>query len=195
MFGLYQRVRRLRLKRRAEAAPIPAARWAATIAELPVLAGLTHEERARLHRLASLFLHDKIFEPAGGMRLDDAARTRIAALAALPILGLDYGWYDGWRTIIVYPGSFVRPRSQFDDIGVQHEWEEILTGESWELGPVVLSWADVEASGQGEGYNVVVHEMAHKLDMRNGPRTVSHPSPGASTAAPGPPISAPPSRT
>jgi Mlc titration factor MtfA (ptsG expression regulator) len=52
--------------------------------------------------------------------------------------------------------------------GIHHEWEEVLSGESWELGPVVLSWADVEVSGMGDGYNVVIHEMAHKLDMRNG---------------------------
>ena len=33
---------------------------------------------------------------------------------------------------------------------------------------MVLSWQDVEYSGLGEGYNVVIHEFAHKLDMLNG---------------------------
>jgi Mlc titration factor MtfA (ptsG expression regulator) len=33
---------------------------------------------------------------------------------------------------------------------------------------MVLSWEDVEHSGQGEGFNVVIHEFAHKLDMKNG---------------------------
>jgi len=37
-----------------------------------------------------------------------------------------------------------------------------------QLGPVVLSWEDVKDAGQGRGYNVVIHEMAHKLDARNG---------------------------
>jgi len=37
-----------------------------------------------------------------------------------------------------------------------------------ELGPVVLSYRDVEDSGWGDGYNVVIHEMAHKLDLRSG---------------------------
>ena len=32
----------------------------------------------------------------------------------------------------------------------------------------MLSWEDVAASGRLEGYNVVIHEMAHKLDMLNG---------------------------
>lgn len=33
---------------------------------------------------------------------------------------------------------------------------------------MVLSWQDVEYSGLGEGYNVVIHEFAHKFDMKNG---------------------------
>ena len=37
-----------------------------------------------------------------------------------------------------------------------------------ELGPVILSYRDVEDSGWGDGYNVVIHEMAHKLDHRSG---------------------------
>ena len=37
-------------------------------------------------------------------------------------------------------------------------------------GPVTLSWEDVAASGDSaqEGYNVVIHEFVHKLDMRDG---------------------------
>ena len=31
---------------------------------------------------------------------------------------------------------------------------------------MILSWADAERSG--DGYNVVIHEFAHKLDMLNG---------------------------
>ena len=43
-------------------------------------------------------------------------------------------------------------------------------GESWHRGPVVLSWKDVlrGASDAGDGYNVVLHEFAHKLDEENG---------------------------
>lgn len=43
-----------------------------------------------------------------------------------------------------------------------------MTGESWLAGPVVLSWADAEMRGDEHGYNVVIHEFAHKLDMLNG---------------------------
>jgi len=42
-----------------------------------------------------------------------------------------------------------------------------MAGEAWGRGPVILSWADV-LSGKKPGHNVVIHEMAHKLDMLNG---------------------------
>jgi len=37
-------------------------------------------------------------------------------------------------------------------------------------GPVMLSWRDVRGAGQGaaSGYNVVIHEFAHVLDMADG---------------------------
>ena len=43
-----------------------------------------------------------------------------------------------------------------------------MTGESWLEGPVILSWEDAGSGGDGSGYNVVIHEFAHKLDMLNG---------------------------
>jgi Mlc titration factor MtfA (ptsG expression regulator) len=168
MFSPLGILRDRRRRRLLEQVPLPDPVWTGAVAELPVFDGLTEAELARLRRLATLFCREKIFEPAGGMALDDFHRARIAALACLPILSLDLDWYDGWRTVIVYPGQFIRPRSEFDNIGVMHEWEDILTGEAWERGPVVLSWADIEHSGWCEGYNVVIHEMAHKLDMLNG---------------------------
>jgi Mlc titration factor MtfA (ptsG expression regulator) len=33
---------------------------------------------------------------------------------------------------------------------------------------VILAWPGVLASGGWEGYNLVIHELAHKLDMLNG---------------------------
>jgi len=47
-----------------------------------------------------------------------------------------------------------------------------MAGEAWLGGPVLLSYEDVALSAdEGQrvaGYNVVIHEFAHKLDMRNG---------------------------
>lgn len=55
-----------------------------------------------------------------------------------------------------------------DEDGVIHQHYQVMSGEAWPQGGVIFSLADVEASGQCDGYNVVIHEMAHKLDMHNG---------------------------
>jgi Mlc titration factor MtfA (ptsG expression regulator) len=49
---------------------------------------------------------------------------------------------------------------------VIHEYDDVLSGEAWEGGPLIISWHDVQMAG--DGYNVVIHEFAHKLDMLNG---------------------------
>jgi len=55
---------------------------------------------------------------------------------------------------------------------VVHLTNDPMAGEAWLGGPVVLSYEDVAlAADERErvaGYNVVIHEFAHKLDMRNG---------------------------
>ena len=148
--------------------PLADAAWRGVLHEHPILAGLAGDEARKLRELAVLFLHEKIFEPVRGLRLTEPMRLTIAVQCCLPVMNLGVDWLEGWRTVIVYPGAFVRKREQFDIAGVMHEWEEAISGEAWKLGPLILSWADVEASGHGEGYNVAIHEIAHKLDLLNG---------------------------
>ncbi|MEW6037757.1 MAG: M90 family metallopeptidase [Pseudomonadota bacterium] len=166
---IFKFFRDLRRRRILKKYPIDPEAFRAAIVELALFARLSEGERENLRRLTTLFLHEKVFESSGNLALTEAMKIRIAALACLPVLHLDLDWYAGWSTVLVFPAEFVRPREAMDDIGVMHEWEETVGGEAWELGPVILSWADVEASGQCDGYNVVIHEMAHKLDMLNGP--------------------------
>ncbi len=143
--------------------------WQALRSSLPVLGRLSPEQQQRLRELALLFLHEKNFEPARGMVLDDPKRLRIAALACLPILELGIDAYADVASIVVYPDEFiVRDREYEDEDGVVHTGDDVLSGEAWERGPVILAWNEVEASGLGEGFNVVVHEFAHKLDMLSG---------------------------
>jgi Mlc titration factor MtfA (ptsG expression regulator) len=163
---LLRRWRRRRILRRFA---IPDSLWEETLAEAPALARLEPDDRARLRELALLFLHEKRIEPSAGFALDDAMRVRIAALACLPVLNLGLDCYSGFVAVVVYPDEFViRDRETVDEDGVVHTEDAVLTGEAWEHGPVILSWQDVEASGQGAGYNVVAHEFAHKLDMQSG---------------------------
>lgn len=135
---------------------------------LPLFAGLLEAERNALRELAARLLADKALTPVSGAVLDPRTRVFIAAQAVLPIMNLGYRAYQGWREIILYPGEFIPDREVTDDYGVVHRVRHPLSGEAWEGGPLVLSLDDVASSGLCQGYNVVIHEFAHKLDMRNG---------------------------
>jgi len=141
--------------------------WQAIMAA-PVFDGLTGDQHARLRELALQLLADKAFSGAGGLEVEDAMATVIAAFAALPVLNLGYDWYEDWREIVVYPGEYVYDGEQMDAAGVVHRVQHVRSGEAMQGGPMVLSWQDIEHSGHGDGFNVVIHEFAHKLDMKNG---------------------------
>jgi Mlc titration factor MtfA (ptsG expression regulator) len=158
-------------RRRILARHRPDARlWRRVRARLPFLAGLSAEEERRLLELAIVFLAEKEITPVRGAVLSDADRLSIAVQACLPVLELGLDWYDGWVGIVVHPRDFRVSRSETDELGVVHEWDDALAGESWPGGPVVLSWAALDEAGRVEqgGANVVIHEFAHKLDMGDG---------------------------
>ncbi len=129
---------------------------------------LSTDERARLKQLVILFLAEKPINGAGKLNIDNGARLAIAIQACMLILNLDLDWYKSWTEVIIYPGEFVARHEEVDEAGVVHIIEEPMSGESWEHGTVILSWADVQQADQGDGYNVVIHEFAHQIDMLNG---------------------------
>ena len=142
--------------------------WLQTLNRYDFLRVLAPEERLRLRDHVSLFLHGKTMHGAGGLALHEDMRLAIAAQACILILNLDIDFYRGWSEIIVYPDEFVAEYEFTDDDGVVHSVREPMSGESWLGGPLILSWADADRAGQGSGYNVVIHEFAHKIDMLNG---------------------------
>lgn len=154
------------LSGKREAKPLPEDLWQETLKALPFLDGLSPDETSRLRQLAERFLAEKEFAAAGGLVLTDTMCVSIAVQGCLPILNLGLGWYRDWVGVVVYPDEFVIPRMVEDEFGVVHEYDDIASGEAWEGGPVLVSWND--ALMAGEGYNVVIHEFAHKLDMRGG---------------------------
>ena len=105
-----------------------------------------------------------------GLELDAHARMQLAALCCLPLLGFGVEGLRGWSQLLVYPEAFRVQRSHVDATGVLHEYEDELIGESWESGPLILSWADVRAdlADPHAGFCVAIHEMAHKLDALDG---------------------------
>ena len=149
---------------------IPDALWAQVLAVYPFIAARDVQTLAELRRLCSLFLSRKEFHGAQGLLVTDAMAVAIAAQACLPILRLGLSSYDGFIGIVVHPDEVVARREVVDDDGVVHHYDEWLTGEAMEGGPVMLAWADVETAGltADVGYNVVIHEFAHVLDMGDG---------------------------
>ncbi len=157
-------------KRLLQKHAIDATLWRRATSALPFLAGLPAGKEQRLKEMAIVFLAEKSLSPLHGVQLGDADRLSIAIQACLPVLELGLQWYDGWVGVLVYPGEFRVKHEELDEDGVLHEWEDELVGESWEGGPVILSWQAVGEAGRVAegGANVVIHEFAHKLDMRNG---------------------------
>ena len=169
--GIWRWWKKWRRSRLLQRYPLPAGVWAEALGQHPELfTSLDADELSRLRQWVTLFLAEKQFYGARGLELTAAMQAGIAAQACLPILNLDLDCYAGWSSIVVYPDTFVAPREETDEVGIVHTGSDILAGESWEGGPVVLSWADCAPGSfpHGPAGNVVIHEFVHKLDMLNG---------------------------
>ena len=141
------------LRRLRALPPIPEAAWQSTLGRYAFLGERSAAEQQRLRTLSAEFLRDKEFHGAQGFVITDEVALAVAAQAVLPLLYLKGGlsWYDDFVGIVVHPS-------------------EVVAGEAMDRGPVMLSWQDVLAgsvTSEG-GYNVVIHEFAHKIDMRDG---------------------------
>ena len=134
--------------------------------------GVTPAESEKLRGISERFLHSKRFAGTHELEVTEEMRVAIAAQACILVLELGEEWYEGWSDIIVYPAQFAPEREFVDDAGVVHVTRDAMAGEAWLGGPVILSYEDVAMAADEEarvaGYNVVIHEFAHKLDMRNG---------------------------
>lgn len=143
-------------------------RWESAVAPWPVAARYQGNARARLRDCALRFLLRKHFVAGADFEIDDPMRLLVATMAAVPVLELGLDWYRGWSTVIIYEVPFVPHGEWEDEFGIVHRSEEALSGEAWLQGPVILSWQDILEANADDAYNVVIHEMAHKLDMLDG---------------------------
>ncbi len=149
--------------------PVAEELWQRVRRHLPILDGLDADEDRRLRERAVLFLADKHLTALAGVDLDDFGRLLLAAQAQLPLLHLpELNWYQGFHELVLYPDDFVSPQKHRDASGVVHEFDDERSGETSLQGPVVLAWPGVVGGGGWDAYNLVIHELAHKLDMLNG---------------------------
>ena len=160
---------------------IPDSLWRRTVSGLPFLQTLNLREQNRLYRLCAHFLQEKEFTGAHELTVSDEMALSIAAQACFPLLHMclpdgqapKYAaqmleWYDDFVGIVVQPGAALAKREVRDSLGVVHQYDEALAGEAMHRGPVMVTWSEVARAAElaHRGRNVVIHEFAHKLDMR-----------------------------
>lgn len=157
-----------RTREHALALPLPDDALALLERRVPLYRALPAALKPRLHRAIREFLHDKRFVGCDGLEVTDDMRLVIAAQACLLVCAREPARYAGFTSVLVYPDAFVVDLVEHDG-EVEIVGEETRAGESWAGGPVILSWRDVEhgLAVPDDGYNVVLHEFAHKLDDEN----------------------------
>lgn len=164
--ALMQRWRRARVRRQ----PFPPG-WRAVLRErMPAFARLPADVQVRLKKHAQVLLAEVPFIGCGGLVVNDEVRVLVAVQASLLLLGRGDGGFDGLSQVLVYPGAFVVERTHTQPDGTLRDERQVLSGESWQQGQVVLSWDDVLAGAADpeDGRNVVIHEFAHRLDQATG---------------------------
>ena len=137
---------------------------------VPYFRSLPADLQLQLKKRMQVFLAEKPFIGCDGLEVTDEMRVTIAAQACLLILNRRTDYFANLRRILVYPGAFLVDRVHTDGAGVLQERRQVLSGESWSQGQVIVSWDDVVegASVVDDGRNVVIHEFAHQLDQQNG---------------------------
>lgn len=112
------------------------------------------------------------WEAARGFELTQEIVVTVAASAGLLAIGLDRDCYRHVRAVVVHPRTYTNRGVRATAVsGVVTEAPQRLLGHARDgQGPVVLSWSAVrrDVHSPHRGQNVVVHELAHKLDAAAG---------------------------
>lgn len=167
---LLQEFRRQRLR----AQPFPESWRQILRSNVPYFRSLPADLQLQLKRHITVFLAEKPFVGCDGLTITDEMRVTIAAQACLLLMNRRRpNYFPMLHAILVYPAPFVVQRTVGKAAGVVSEQSQVLSGESWSNGQVVLSWPDVVfgAAEPNDGRNVVIHEFAHQLDQEKGTAT------------------------
>ena len=136
---------------------------------LPLYGRLPEALKQQLHGLVNVILDEKRFVGCGGLEMTDEIKVTIAAQACMLLLNRKTHFYQKLKTIYVYPHTYVAKGLQ-NDGGLIIEGKSVRLGESWQNGPVVLTWDSIVGGARNiqDGRNVVFHEFAHQLDQEDG---------------------------
>lgn len=134
---------------------------------------LDEDEQKRLRELVQVFIAEKHWEGCGGLELDDEMRVTVAGAGCLLLMGRDHDLFSEVDSILIYPSAVVLPdqaRSTFDGSARVNEGGKPILGLAVKGGAVVLAWDSAlhGARDPKDGHNVVIHELAHKIDFIDG---------------------------
>ncbi|MEM8631930.1 MAG: M90 family metallopeptidase [Pseudomonadota bacterium] len=167
IFG-FRRWRQTQVRDRLLAMPLSDGQREIVDRAVPLLGKLPPEFRQRLEGKMQRFLDQVRFYGNDDLEVTEEMELSVAAQACLLIVNTDM-WYENLRTILIYPSAFKSKQARQNGFVVT-EREIVRTGESWNRGPVVLSWAHsrMGALNDHDGHNVVLHEFAHQIDDMSG---------------------------
>jgi len=156
--------RREARRRRLRDEPLPPEYVATLESRVHLYRRLPEELKQELQGHVNVLLAEKTFIGCNGLEIDDEIRVTIAGYACLLLLNRQPTYFPGFTSILVYPDTFIAPDVSYDgDVEIEEVSER--AGESWHRGPLILSWSDVlDSTSDDDGFNVVLHEFAHKLD-------------------------------
>lgn len=156
------------------ASPFSPRAWRQACQRLPLLATLTPTEATLLGERASRFLATKrltLHPELAETPFDDIDQLALAGQACLLTLGWSQAEhreaFANVHEIVILPDGFTRELEEMDEFGVVHHIVDERAGETSYQGPVVVAYTDLAQSGDFTGFNVLIHELAHKLDMGN----------------------------
>ncbi len=156
-------------RKRLLAAPFPE-EWEQIVEKnVPLYKHLPDSLKQELGGLVNVFIAEKRFEGCGGLEMTDEIKVTIAAQASMLLLSRKTRYFSKLRTILVYPHTYVAKMVSSDG-RITIDGYSVRLGESWQNGPVVLSWDSVTGGTRNiaDARNVVLHEFAHQLDQEDG---------------------------
>ncbi|MBD3822169.1 MAG: zinc-dependent peptidase [Thiotrichales bacterium] len=176
-----QKAKRAYIRHGLQNYKIPAAIWQEIESEMPLLSRYTPHQKTQLRILASRILRKKRISAARGFQVTDHMRIIIATQTAIMLFGLmdaeqdlSFDWVGNWHEIIVYPYAYRAHHNQVQPIlggllGVETPTDAIEAGETFYQGPVIINWnSDAPHPLRPQANQVLLHELAHKMDMLNG---------------------------
>lgn len=166
MFGWLRKYKRQRLV----AKPLPAD-WEDILSINAIfLESLGSRQQARIRQSIQILVAEKNWEGCGGLSVTDEHRVTIAAQMARMTVHFEAEFFDAVLSILIYPSAYVAKSQTQLTGGFIVEGNSGRLGEAWHRGPVILSWNEVLENVRNHypQRNVVIHEFAHQLDMRNG---------------------------